>query len=445
MLNEQNVNYPGTAHPPRQKLPVWVLFAGIFVAGLAVSGLVYYFATYWPPSTLQKIEPGFVYLRASSTSGQVNAEVVFSNNDGSIKRTIQTIPNYIAEEYPSKNHDVAEDRGLIVYKVVQEKTPGIAEASLWVSDRGKKPEKILVLPEDRFFQDVIISADGEQVAYSLIHQEEDIPPELWTVKPDGKENKMIIERLEKTYGANFKLIDFTEDEKGVFLQLDDPDVDISSEIFVADLETKRINPFINIDELLLSQGMETDSIEAFSFSPDRTKIAFSIVSSEVSSEPFSEENDYIYQENAIIYIHDLNTKTTRPLYPASVGVSDYDYVFIGDLSWSNSGKILLYLMEAFTQEIKIIDVRSNNSEPITLVKAPVETTDTFIIPLGWASEDRVVYIEDRPIVPNSSEFRTNLYTVKTDGSDKKLIDSTAANLGVFESFILLGSFKEKEG
>lgn len=421
--------------PPRRKFRVPALLLGAFIAGLIVSGIVYYFITYWPPGALQEIESGFVYLRASSTGGQIIAEVVVSNNSGSLKKVIQTIPNYIPEDYPDKSHDVAEERGLIVYKITQEKSPGIAEASLWISDKGQKPEKILTLPEGRFFQEVIISSDGERIAYSLIHQNEDLPPELWLIKPDGSDNKMVVERLEQTYGVNFKLLDFTKNEGEVFLQLDDPDRDVSAEIFTADLRTGRINSLINLEDVLLSQEID-GSIEAISFSPDRTKLALSVV----SSEPTTEENDYISQENAIIYTYDLRADTLRPLYPASVGVGNYGYVSIRNLFWSDDNNRLLYSVEVFMPEIKIVDIRSERQEPVVLVKAPAESLDIFVTPLGWVSEDRIAYVEDRSIAPNSNEFRTNLYTIRIDGLDRKLIDSAAYRTEVLKPLSLFGSF-----
>lgn len=437
MLNEQNVNYPGTTHPPRQKLPVWILFVGIFVAGLAVSGLVYYFVTYWPPSTLQKIESGFVYLRASSTSGQVNAEVVVSNSDGSVKRVIQTIPNYIAEDYSGKTYDVSEEAGVIVYKITQEKSPGVVETSLWLSDRGQKPEKILTLPKDRFFQDVAISNDAKIIAYSLIHQETDTPPELWTVKPDGSENKMIIERMEKEDGVSFQLSDFTKDNKGVFLLPLNFDLDDSLDIFAADLATGKVTKFVDLTDILPKDREEV--VENVSLSPDGGKVALSVFN--------AEEFEGVYQENVLIYIYDLNTNAIRPLYPASVGVGDYGFLSLRDIFWSNNARDLLYAVDLFDSEVKVVDTRSSNSEPVTVAKVNMET-DAYVTPLGWVSEDRVVYAEDRPLTPNSTEFRMNFFTVKTDGSDKKLLDSVASNLDafdVFENFILLGSFKEKEG
>lgn len=342
----------------------------------------------------------FVYLKALSDSVQGPGKLVVSNADGSSQTLIQSLPRYAGT---LGDHSVSST-GKIVYSI-----PGSTETTetLMLSDKGGTPHTLFTFPKGEYVESPVLSDDGEKIAYSLIHTENDMSSEqLWTMNADGTENTLIIENtaqfLEEDGPFRFIPLTWSNDKKFVYLDMTTDSEATPKGMYVADLSAKTIKK-VNMPDVRLW---------GVAFSPDKTKIAYSTFEWKEVEDSFPTSTPPY-----TLSVTELSTGKTEKILESQT--ESY-----GRPVWSPDGKTLLYtvqrdLADGGDRGILNIDVATKE----TSIVVP-HTENTRMFPWAWLSDDRIVYSEEKYTSGEFPEKVTSyLFTIKTDFSDKQLIDS----------------------
>lgn len=429
---EQNLNQnPIPTEPqPKNKFPTWVIvLISVLATGVVAASGTYYFlnrdnnivnnepTTNQPtvspsPITSQnrnQISEGFVYMKSLNDSNafQGEADIIVSNFDGSSKLKIQTIPHYTS---PMDDNDVSQN-GKVVYSTIGEK-----EENIWVSDKGSEPRKIFTSPQGKYIESTVISPDGQKIAYSLLNWSSNNSTEqLWTINVDGSDNKLVIDDTGRfiVEQGPFRLapIAWSKDNTKIYLHTTTDSEATPRGLYVADLATTKI------------QKAKTPNITLWglSFSPDRTKVAYTTFEWKDVPDSFPESGPPF-----TISVTDLNTGVTEKILESQA--DEYS-----NPVWSPDGRKILYriargFVEGGDAGIFVVDIRSKK-----ITTTVPSTKNTRMRPWAWLSNERIVYTEETYTSGQiQNKVTTYLFTIKIDGMDKQRIDSSR-ELMVFDS------------
>ena len=360
----------------------------------------------------------FVYLKSLTDNVQGAGEIIISNFDGSSKTKLQTVPKYVG---PLDDHDIAPENGRIVYTTSVEKTGGGFEETLWISDKGAEPKKILTLIKNKSIESPKISLDGTKIAYSLINWgNNNYSQQLWTINADGSDNKIIADNT-KQYIIDqgpFRLVPvaWSKDKTKVYLITTSDSEATPVGMYVADLLTGKI---------VKAQTPQV-TLWGLSFSTDRKKIAYTTFqwkyvpdSKPKPGAPFTLNITDLSNGATIKILESQNDEYANPV-------------------WSNDGKMIAYKIvrgsfEGGNVGIFFVDV---NSKTTTLVATG--TRNSILTPWSWIGSNRIVYTEEAysegafSIGQIGNKVTTYLFTIKADKTDKQKIDS-ARDMIVFGS------------
>ena len=361
--------------------PRTIALLSIAVIGLAFLGI--YFSNL--PQSEIGAKQNFVYVK-DINPGPEGAEMIISNFDGSSQKKVF---KYEGDEYASR-HDISSETGSIVY-ATREKL--VDSNSLWISDNGKNPRKILTSQGPTL--NLKISSDGTKIAYisysDIIGGVKPEKRQLWTINSDGSENKLIID------GFNLSLIPigWSKDQRGVYMI----DQERPIGLYVVDILTKKLD---KIKELDIEPGV---ILPSHSLSPDHTQIAY------VATVDFPGGTHSIEVTNLVTGV----TTTLVELQPKPpIELPNYN------IAWSNDGKKLAYSIRPQTlpeERMYTVDINSKKINLVTTVKNSIRAGT-------WIGNDRIVYTESYNKDPGDFDTRTELlFTIKREGTDKQEIDS----------------------
>jgi len=356
----------------------------------------------------------FAYLKTATEDIRGPGEIVVSNFDGSSKQTIHTVPIYVGT---FSSYDISDKNEKLVYKsfINEDQYGNEIEEYLWVSDKGSEPRKILTLGDKKYIESPRISSDGEMIAYSLLvgytgNYFTDTE-QLWTIKADGTENKLAIDKTRDYLGSNsrFRLapVAWSQDKTKVYLQTTSDSEATPTGMYVANLATGKI------------EKAKTPQVTLWglSFSPDRTKIAYTTF--EWKDVPGSRPEP---GAPFTINITDLNTGQTTKILESNVDQFDHPV-------WSSDGSKLAYTIlgksvEEGDQGIYVVDINSKSTKLVT-----TGTRNSKLKVWDWLSGSKLIYSEEsNPKMPN--KVNSYLFTINVDGTDKQKIDS-AGEITVF--------------
>ncbi len=428
---EQNLNQnpvPIQPEPPK-KFPTWVIvLISVLATGIVVASGTYYFltrdktavnnepsVTNQPtenptPTTSQngnQVSEGFVYMKSLTDSPQGQADIIVSNFDGSSKSKVQTVPKYVG---PLDDNDVSQN-GRIVYSTFSD-----TGESVWVSDKGASPRNILTLPKGKSVESTKISPDGEKIAYSLLNWgNNNFTEQLWIMNADGTDNKMVIDDTGKyiVEQGPFRLapVAWSKDKSKVYMITTTDSEATPRGMYVADLATAKI------------QKAKTPNITLWglSFSPDRTKIAYTTFEWKDVPDSFPEAGPPFS-----ISVTDLSTGVTEKILESQADR-------YSDPVWSPDSKKIMYkIAREFVEggDAAILVVDTNTKKTNVVVPS---TKNTRMRPWAWFSNNRVIYTEESYTTGQiQNKVTTYLFTIKIDGTDKQSIDS-ARDMIVFDS------------
>lgn len=429
MEQNLNQNLPPIQPQSSSKFPTWaIVLISIFATGIVVGLGTYYFLnrdenlvnnqpptdnkqTESPlPTTTQngnQVSEGFVYMKSLTDSPQGQADIIVSNFDGSSKSKVQTVPKYVG---PLDDNDVSQT-GRIVYSTFSE-----TGESIWVSDKGSTPRNIFTLPQGKSVESTKISLDGEKITYSLLNWgNNNATEQLWTMNADGTENKIAIDDTGRyiVEQGPFRLapVAWSKDKTKVYMITTTDSEATPRGMYVADLVTTKI------------QKAKTPNVTLWglSFSPDRTKIAYTTFEWKAVPDSFPEAGAPF-----TISVTDLNTGATEKILESQA--DQYS-----DPVWSPDGKKIMYkiareFVEGGDAAILVVDVSTKKTSVIVS-----STKNTRMRPWAWLSNDRVIYTEESYTTGQiQNKVTTYLFTIKIDGTDKQSIDS-ARDMIVFDS------------
>ncbi|MFH1750041.1 MAG: hypothetical protein ABH837_04100 [bacterium] len=370
------------------------------------------------PSSNQDITLGtkFAYLKTATEDIRGSGDIIVSNFDGSYKQKIHAVPIYVGT-YSS--YDVSDKSEKLVYKSLIEKDQygNEIEQYLWVSDKGTEPRKILTSEDKKYIESPKISVDGEKIAYSLLVQNtgnySTDTEQLWVINSDGTENKLVIDKTRDYLGSNsrFRLVPvaWSQDETEIYLQTTSDSEATPIGMYVANLLTGKIEK-ANTPQVTLW---------GLSFSPDRTKIAYTTYG-------WKDVPDNRPEPGApfTISVTDLSTGATIKILESNTDQFDHPV-------WSNDGlklayKVLGKSVEGGDQGIYVVDVNSRSAKLVT-----AGTRNARLRAWSWLSGSKLIYSEESYTtgeVPN--KVTSYLFTINLDGTDKQKIDS-AREITVF--------------
>jgi|GEM_PF-1567613 Tol biopolymer transport system component len=428
---EQNLNQnPVPIQPqPSNKFPTWaIVLISVLVTGIAVASGTYYFlnrdknlTNNQPQPTSQQTESplpsntkngnqvsdGFVYMKSLTDSPHGQADIIVSNFDGSTRSKIQTVPKYVG---PLDDNDVSET-GKIVYSTFSD-----TGESILVSDKGATPRNILILPQGKSVESTKISPDGQKIVYSLLNWgNNNFTEQLWVMNADGADNKMIIDDTGRyiVEQGPFRLapLAWSKDKTKVYMITTTDSEATPRGMYVADLATAKI------------QKAKTPNVTLWglSFSPDRTKIAYTTFEWKDVPDSFPEA-----EAPFTISVTDLNTGATEKILESQA--DQYS-----DPVWSPDGKKIMYkiareFVEGGDAAILVVDASTKKTSVVVQ-----STKNTRMGPWAWLSNDRVIYTEESYTTGQiQNKVTTYLFTIKIDGTNKQSIDS-ARDMIVFDS------------
>ncbi|MBI3035908.1 hypothetical protein HYY71_06320 [Candidatus Woesearchaeota archaeon] len=402
------------------------------------------------------IKDSIVYFKPlvdiSSLNGDGN--IIISNFDGANKNIIQTF--YVIHNilYILDFYDISQS-GKIIFTTIKEqkeKYPYLDyDMLLWVSDKSGNPINILTL-KDKHLAHPKISPDGTKITYLLSNNDQDFTDQLWTMDINGKDNKLIIdkinERLEQQGFNRLFLIPvaWSKDNLKIYLVSTSDDEHTPDGLYEINVNTKVIKK-IELSGKQLGRSR-------LSFSPDHSQVAYTTYqlktpdnipianSGPFAGAPIIQENQTLkFGSLFTISVTNLNTGSTREILESSRNG-------FTNLIWSNDGtKIAYTLFDAESVNdyltsgplgLFIVDVNSGEISKVVEGKK-----FSWLIPQAWLG-DRLVYTESiystnnegsRVVYTGSNYSITTSYagnkiseelvSIKIDGSQKQMIDSVS--------------------
>jgi Tol biopolymer transport system component len=337
---------------------------------------------------------GFFYTKAET--------VIVSSADGLMKSSSGFGTHY--SSYAIVIDDVAFKTGTVIAKKLLSNFPSPGNFVAFIFEKNGKGKEILSGP----IGEMKLSADGKKIAYFVGSKKRGfILPELWTVNNDGTENKLVVSQNDyPPHSAFWHLKAFSKDKPKVYATFSQNSGAFIGGFYIIDLLTRKFTKFL--------PDIESSSLY---FSPDGTKIAYTIPSSyNCGSE------DALYCDEIPPYslnVFDIDTNATMTIIKSQEK--------IGSLIFSPDNSHIFYIDSGYDNGGTLTAVDISRKEIREIVKSPND-----IISIASVG-DRIVYVE---AISDGSWWREyKLFSIKFDGSDKREIDQSEKKieiLGIFE-------------
>lgn len=212
--------------------------------------------TYTPePAEPHSEFPAIVYMRYS--------DVIFSNFDGSAKTTLP----YVADvSYPQAGSDVAPQSGTVVLRATR-KIGSLYRDSIWVIQPGESPVELASHRREDSIEHTPITLDSSMVAYAVHGWSTDVH-QLWIVNTDASNNRLLVNETSRfiTDPGPFRLVPiaWSADNSKIYLTTNTDSEATPVGMYVADLATGEIT----------KAKTPQVTLWGLSFSADRSKIAY---------------------------------------------------------------------------------------------------------------------------------------------------------------------------